>query len=124
MTAVLVYAIALLLAVLISERAERSVLSTAVLFLMAGFFASDGMLGIVALAPDNAVIAVLAELALFSVLFTDGMRVGLNDLASAWRLPGRAIASGPAADASGNSDLSALGGRSAVAGVLPPRARC
>ena len=90
MTAVLVYAIALLLAVLISELAEHSVLSTAVLFLMAGFFASDGMLGIVALAPDNAVIAVLAELALFSVLFTDGMRVGLNDLSSAWRLPGQA----------------------------------
>ena len=30
-------------------------------------------------------------MALFSVLFTDGMRVGLKDLASAWRLPGRAL---------------------------------
>ena len=82
---------ALLLAVLVSERAERSVLSTAVLFLVAGFVAGDGMLGIVALAPGNKVVAVLAELALFSVLFTDGMRVGLRDLAAAWRLPGRAL---------------------------------
>ena len=44
-----------------------------------------------ALAPGDAVVAVLAELALFSVLFTDGMRVGVKDLASAWRLPGRAL---------------------------------
>jgi NhaP-type Na+/H+ or K+/H+ antiporter len=34
---------------------------------------------------------VLAELALFAVLFTDGMRVGWSDLRSAWRLPGRAL---------------------------------
>ena len=46
MTAVLVFAIALLLAVLVSERAERSVLSTAVLYLVAGFIVSDGMFGI------------------------------------------------------------------------------
>ena len=91
MTAVLVFAIALLLAVLVSERAERSVLSTAVLFLVAGFIVSDGMLGIVVVAPKDPVVAVLAELALFSVLFTDGMRVGLKDLTSAWRLPGRAL---------------------------------
>ena len=31
------------------------------------------------------------ELALFSVLFTDGMWVGWSDLRSAWRLPGRAL---------------------------------
>ena len=35
--------------------------------------------------------ATLAELALFAVLFTDGMRVGWADLRSAWRLPGRAL---------------------------------
>lgn len=31
------------------------------------------------------------QLALFSVLFTDGQRVGLADLRAAWRLPGRAL---------------------------------
>lgn len=58
------FAALLMVAVLISERAHRTVLSTAVLFL-------------------------LAQLALFSVLFTDGMRVAIRDLRSAWRLPGR-----------------------------------
>jgi hypothetical protein len=32
-----------------------------------------------------------AELALFSVLFTDGMQAGVRDLARAWRLPTRAL---------------------------------
>lgn len=36
----------------------------------------------------------LAQLALFSVLFTDGMKVGWSDLRSAWRLPGRALVLG------------------------------
>ena len=91
MTTVLIFAITLLLATLVSERAERSVLSTAVLFLLAGFVVSDGVLNFVVLTPDNPVVVVLAELALFSVLFTDGMRVGIKDLTSAWKLPGRAL---------------------------------
>lgn len=33
----------------------------------------------------------LAELALFSVLFTDGQRIGVRDLTLAWKLPGRAL---------------------------------
>ena len=44
--------------------------------------------------PDDQLVRGLAELALFSVLFTDGMRVGLPDLRSAWRLPGRALVFG------------------------------
>ncbi|MGE0683487.1 MAG: cation:proton antiporter [Candidatus Binatia bacterium] len=91
MTAVLAFAVTLLLAVLISDLAHRSVLSTAVLFLLAGFLAGDGMLSIMPLQADNPVISIFAELALFSVLFTDGMRVGFRDLTSAWELPGRAL---------------------------------
>ena len=49
------------------------------------------MLGAVSLGPEDPLIAILAELALFSVLFTDGMRVGLKELATAWHLPGRAL---------------------------------
>jgi hypothetical protein len=33
----------------------------------------------------------LAELALFRVLFTGGMRIGIGELRAAWRLPGRAL---------------------------------
>ncbi len=91
MTAVFVFAVTLMVAVLISDLADRSVLSTAVLFLVAGFLAGDGVLDFVSIKPDAPAVALLAELALFSVLFTDGMRVGFNDLKRAWRLPGRAL---------------------------------
>jgi len=90
-TAVLVFAVVLLAAVLVSELAHRTVLSTAVMFLVAGFLVGDGMLELVPLTPDDPVVAGIAELALFSVLFTDGMNVGVRDLVRAWRLPGRAL---------------------------------
>jgi sodium/hydrogen antiporter len=91
MDLLLVFAVVLLLAVLVSALAKRTVLSTAVLFLVAGFLVGDGMLGVVAVTPSSPVVATLAELALFAVLFTDGMRVGWADLRTAWRLPGRAL---------------------------------
>jgi sodium/hydrogen antiporter len=90
-TLLLTYALVLLLAVLVSALAQRTVLSTAVLFLVAGFLVGDGVLGVVSVTPDSPVVASLAELALFAVLFTDGMRVGWTDLRTAWRLPGRAL---------------------------------
>ncbi len=87
----LLYAVALLVAVLISARAHRTVLSTAVLFLVVGIVAGDGSLGIVNLKPDDPLVLWLAEAALFAVLFTDGMRLGWPDLRAAWRLPSRAL---------------------------------
>jgi Kef-type K+ transport system membrane component KefB len=92
MTSLLVaFAAVLLLAVLVSSLARRTILSTAALFLVAGFVLGDGVSGVVSLRPGDPVVATLAELALFAVLFTDGMRVGWADLRSAWRLPGRAL---------------------------------
>ena len=88
---VLVFAVVLLGAVLVSEPAGRTILSTAVLFLVAGFVAGEGVLGIIHLQPRDPVVAALAELALFSVLSTDGMRASLPGLREAWRLPGRAL---------------------------------
>ncbi|CAN5874052.1 cation:proton antiporter [soil metagenome] len=92
MALILVFAIALLVAVLLSGMAERTVISTAVLFLLVGFAA--GGTGVLDLTPEDSLVNRLAELALFSVLFTDGMRVGVRDLTSAWRLPGRALVLG------------------------------
>jgi NhaP-type Na+/H+ or K+/H+ antiporter len=43
------------------------------------------------MSPTSPTVATLAELALFAVLFTDGMRVGWPELRSAWRLPGRPL---------------------------------
>ena len=91
MNVVLVFAVALLAATLVSELASRSVLSTAVLFLCAG--AITGPLGFdwVRLQPEDRAVETLVDVALFSVLFTDGMQLGVRKLAEAWRLPGRAL---------------------------------
>jgi sodium/hydrogen antiporter len=91
---VAVYGAALLLAVLVSGLAARTILSTALLFLLAGAIVGGGGLGLVDLEPQDPVIAVLADLALFSVLFTDGMRASLPALRSAGRLAGRALGLG------------------------------
>ncbi|MGI8437162.1 MAG: cation:proton antiporter [Chthoniobacterales bacterium] len=91
MSALLIFAVVLTIAVLLSDLANRSVLSTAVLFLVAGFVCGRETLGWLPLSAASPVVSILAELALFSVLFTDGMRVGARDLLRAWHLPGRAL---------------------------------
>ncbi|MBQ0904189.1 sodium:proton antiporter [Micromonospora sp. U21] len=85
------FAAVLLVAVLLSALAHRTILSTAALFLVAGFVLGEDTTGLLHLRSDSPIVAQLAELALFAVLFTDGMRVGWADLRSAWRLPGRAL---------------------------------
>jgi NhaP-type Na+/H+ or K+/H+ antiporter len=91
LTLLLSFAVLLLVAVLISERANRTVLSTAVLFLLGGFLLGPGAIGVIEVSAGDPIVSGLAELALFSVLFTDGMRVGFKDLSTAWKLPGRAL---------------------------------
>jgi NhaP-type Na+/H+ or K+/H+ antiporter len=91
MRPVLVFAVVLFGAVLVSGLAKRSVLSTAVLFLVAGFLVGEGTSGLLGVAPGDEPIGAFAELALFAVLFTDGMRLGFGELREAWRLPGRAL---------------------------------
>ncbi len=91
MTLLLAYSVVLLIAVLVSALAHRSVLSTAVLFLAAGFVLGDELTGAMSFGPNDEIVSTLSVLALFAVLFTDGMRVGWDDLRSAWRLPGRAL---------------------------------
>lgn len=90
-TLLLAFAAVLLLAVLVSSLAHRTVLSTAALFLIAGFLLGPGVFNVIPLTPQSSIVGTLAELALFAVLFSDGMRVGWQDLRTAWRLPGRAL---------------------------------
>jgi sodium/hydrogen antiporter len=85
------FAAVLLLAVLVSALAKRTILSTAVLFLIAGFALGPQTTGVIDVRADSPIVGTLAELALFAVLFTDGMRVGWADLRAAWQLPGRAL---------------------------------
>src|SRR4029453_12281945 len=56
-----------------------------------GFACGSGGFGIIALDPDTPAVRILADLALFSILFTDGMRVDLAELRASWRPPGRAL---------------------------------
>jgi Kef-type K+ transport system membrane component KefB len=81
----LAFSACLLAAVLVSARAHRTVLSTAVLFWLGGVALSAANL--VSLSPEDDVVTSVAEVALFGVLFSDGMRSGVRDLASAWHLP-------------------------------------
>lgn len=87
----LIFAATLLVAVLFSSLAHRTVLSAAVLFLVVGFVLGPTVTGVLQLDSDSPEVSVIAELALFVVLFTDGMRSGWRDLRTAWRLPGRAL---------------------------------
>jgi NhaP-type Na+/H+ or K+/H+ antiporter len=87
MTLALAFGLTLFLAVLISERAGRTLISTSVLFLAVG--SALGSLQIARLTPAS--VRAIAQLALVAILFTDGMKIGLDEIRHAWRLPGRAL---------------------------------
>jgi sodium/hydrogen antiporter len=91
MTLLLVFAVTLLIAVLVSDVAEKSILSASILFLAAGFLTGRGVFGP---APElgRNLLERLAEIALFSILFTDGIKTGgARSIVESWRLPGRAL---------------------------------
>jgi sodium/hydrogen antiporter len=89
MLILITFAATLFLAVLVSALARRSILSTAVLFLVSGIVV--GIWSNIAL-PRPYVIQRVAEIALFAVLFSDGMRLGgIQTIKQRWRLPSRAL---------------------------------
>jgi NhaP-type Na+/H+ or K+/H+ antiporter len=94
MVLVAVFGVALLIAVLLSGLAARTVLSTSFLFLVGGALVSDGFLGLIHITPDSDIVSVTADLALFAVLFTDGMHVSFPKLRANWRNPARALGLG------------------------------
>ncbi|MEU8648295.1 MULTISPECIES: cation:proton antiporter [unclassified Streptomyces] len=94
MVLVVVFGVALLVAVLLSGLAARTVLSTSFLFLVGGALVSDGFLGLIHITPNSEIVSVTADLALFAVLFTDGMHISLPSLRANWRNPARALGLG------------------------------
>ncbi|MCX5193107.1 cation:proton antiporter [Streptomyces sp. NBC_00249] len=94
MVLVAVFGVALLIAVLLSGLAARTVLSTSLLFLLGGALVSDGFLGLIHITPDSEIVSVTADLALFAVLFTDGMHVSFPKLRQNWKNPARALGLG------------------------------
>lgn len=84
------FAITLFIAVLISCKTRQSVLSVSVLFLASGLLVGKGILHIPV--PNRDLLYRLSELALFSVLFTDGMHTGgVANIRKYWHLPGRVL---------------------------------
>ncbi|MGW5695946.1 cation:proton antiporter, partial [Streptomyces asiaticus] len=94
MVLIAVFGVALLIAVLVSGLAARSVLSTSLLFLVAGALVGDGAFGLIHITANSPIVSVTADLALFAVLFTDGMHVSFPALRGAWRNPARALGLG------------------------------
>ncbi|TCO58311.1 cation:proton antiporter [Actinocrispum wychmicini] len=91
MALVLAFGVVLLISVSLSGVAARTVLSTALLFLLAGALIGQGGFGLVHVAPGDPLVTGLADVALFTVLFTDGQRASLPALREGWRLSGRAL---------------------------------
>ncbi len=94
MALVLAFGVMLLISVSLSGLAARTVLSTALLFLVAGALLGPGVLGVDHLGPESEIVAVMADVALFTVLFTDGQRASVPALREGWRLSGRALGLG------------------------------
>ena len=83
-----------MIAVLLSGLAENTILSVSVLFLVSGFLLGSGIFGPIH-EINRHLLERVAEVALFSVLFTDGMKTGgLQEIRKFWRLPGRALVIG------------------------------
>ncbi|MGC7102525.1 cation:proton antiporter [Amycolatopsis lurida] len=94
MALILAFGVVLLISVSLSGVAARTVLSTALLFLLAGALIGQGGLGLIDIGPGDPLVAVLADVALFTVLFTDGQRASVPALREGWRLSGRALGLG------------------------------
>ncbi|MFR9807013.1 cation:proton antiporter [Pseudonocardia sp. RS010] len=91
---VLAFGVVLLISVLLSGLAARTVLSTALLFLVGGVIIGPAVLDLIDIDPQSGTIRTIADLALFTVLFTDGQRANLPALREGWRLSGRALGLG------------------------------
>jgi NhaP-type Na+/H+ and K+/H+ antiporter len=72
----LIYGVALLIATLLSEWSNRTVLSSAVLFLAVGFLAGPRAIGLVSVERDSPFVTQVSKLALFAILLAMGCGSG------------------------------------------------
>ncbi len=94
MSLVLAFGVVLLMSVSLSGVAARTVLSSALMFLVAGAVLGPGILAVNNIGPHDPIVAGFADVALFTVLFTDGQRANLFELRQNWPLSGRALGLG------------------------------
>ena len=91
MIIILLFGVALLFAAMMSGIAERTVLSIAAIFLLIGFIAGQGVIGLVRIDTDSQDLFSFVRVAMVAILYTDGMKIGKEDLLDVWILPGRAL---------------------------------
>ncbi|MGI3786354.1 MAG: cation:proton antiporter [Janthinobacterium lividum] len=94
MTLLLVFGCCLVVSVLVSGVAARTVLSTSLVFLAAGALTGEGGLGLIRLDANSPLVGDLADLALFTVLFVDGTALRTLRGEGSWRQPARALGFG------------------------------
>ena len=82
----------LIVGALASGLAQRSFLSLAALFVLAGFLVGDGGLELVSFRAQSGFVEDLAFVALIVILFRDGLEVEGEMLQRAWHLPLRKLA--------------------------------
>ncbi|MGE0728905.1 MAG: cation:proton antiporter [Acidimicrobiia bacterium] len=90
----LAFGLSLLVAVAVSERARRTVLSTSVLFLLVGLVLGPGAAGVLDLQTSTDAVSIFIELALIVVLLSDGAHLHVRQVLDSWRLPLRALGIG------------------------------
>jgi sodium/hydrogen antiporter len=81
----------LVLGSLLSGLARRSMLSLAVLFVLAGFLLGPGAIGVLNFRPSSGWVTDLATVALIVILFRDGLEVDAEMLQRHWHLPLRKL---------------------------------
>lgn len=91
MDLVVTFGLVLVLAALLSGLAARTPLSTSLVVLVLGVVLGPGLLGVVDVGPSDQIVTALAEVALVTVLFTDGQRLPLREVRRTARLAGRAL---------------------------------
>ena len=76
---------------LISELVNRSFVSLAAVFVVAGFVLGHGAIGVLDFARDSGFVSQLATVALIVILLRDGLEVDGEMLRSNWHLPARKL---------------------------------
>jgi sodium/hydrogen antiporter len=76
---------------LLSELVNRSFVSLAAVFVVAGFILGDGGIGVLDFTRDSGFVADLATVALIVILLRDGLEVDGDMVRSNWHLPARKL---------------------------------
>jgi NhaP-type Na+/H+ or K+/H+ antiporter len=93
-TVVLVFGLLLVGGALISGIAQRSFLSLAAVFVVAGFVLGEGGFEVLDFDPTSGFVGALATVALIVILFHDGLEVDEEMLQAEWHLPVRKLVLG------------------------------